>query len=261
MIALIHYEKHDTSGHPLASLYVKAPLFWTHLGTTLLTIYPWINTKKNLIETEVLSDHAIRIHFYSCKNTIIGGGSVRISRGFLTEYHSFAVIPANQTQRADGKTFSVIVSNAGDWTKNLICNPPRELYLRQLPVLGAVSVARIFSPVVIVATGSGIGPCLGMFLQYPQHAFKVVWVARDPFARYGNKIVEAVKATDPDAIIHDTGKDGRTNDQHIVSLARKRYFQTNAEAVVVISNKAVIDTLVLELSKTNIPCYGPIFDS
>lgn len=261
MISLMNLETHLLSEKSLVALFFKSPLFWTHLATTILIVHPWLRTRKNLIETEHLSNHATRIHFQSCKNSIIGGGSVRVSRGLFTEYHSFAVIPASQADAKLGRSFSIIVSNAGDWTNQLIHNPPRELYLREIPALGAVSVARIFSPVVIVATGSGIGPCLGMFNQYPNHAFKIVWIVRTPIERYGEEIYKAVLNTDPNATIYDTAKNPKTSSQHIVKLAKRKYAETQAEAVVTISNKSVIDTLFLELGRADIPAFAPIFDS
>ena len=127
----------------------------------------------------------------------------------VVETHAFATIP-----NPDGSNgYSIIVSDAGDWTKKLIqnCDRPKRLWMRGTPTLGVLHVALLFEPIVIVATGSGIGPCLSFLQMHRSRAIRVVWSARSPIATYGPRIIEAVLKTDKDAIIVDTKITGHPN--------------------------------------------------
>ena len=58
----------------------------------------------------------------------------------------------------------MLVSRAGDWTSDLIDEPPTHVWVRGIPTVGVANVRRLFTKVVLVATGSGIGPVLGHLL-------------------------------------------------------------------------------------------------
>lgn len=66
-----------------------------------------------------------------------------------------------------------------------------------------------FKPFVLVATGSGIAPCLSFLQIYPDWPVRVIWSARTPEVTYGKAIMEMVLHADPHAIIIDTKKTGR----------------------------------------------------
>lgn len=55
--------------------------------------------------------------------------------------------------------FSLTVSRTGDWTTNIIDNPPTKLWVRGLPTNSVSRVVPMFRRMILVATGSGIGPC------------------------------------------------------------------------------------------------------
>ena len=81
--------------------------------------------------------------------------------------------------------------------------------MKGLPTLGVLHVSLLFKPVVIVATGSGIGPCLSFLQNHgPQWPVRVVWSTRSPEATFGTGIIEAVLDADQDAIIIDTKETG-----------------------------------------------------
>ena len=58
----------------------------------------------------------------------------------------------------------MVVSRAGDWTGAFIDDPPTHVWVRGLPAVGVANVNRLFTQVVFVVTGSGIGPALGHLL-------------------------------------------------------------------------------------------------
>ncbi|KAH8911724.1 hypothetical protein BR93DRAFT_11996 [Coniochaeta sp. PMI_546] len=178
--------------------------------------------------------------------------------------------PVNQ------KGFSVLVSNAGDWTQKMIRNPPKQLYTRGAPQYGVLRVAGMFSPVIIMATGSGIGPCLSLFVQKPDHPVRIIWSAPSPAETYGQGVIDLLYRADPGAVIIDTRKTGRPD---LVKIAYRMWESSKwegareyalgkaarphgqCEAVVIISNQKVTKKVVYGLESRGVPAYGAIFDS
>lgn len=242
----------DDTGTGFKSSIINSPTLWIHTATTLVIIYPWLYVRKINVQSECLSDHVIKVKFPGRKGQ--GGTAVRVAKTILNEYHAFAVIP--EPNGAPG--FSILVSNAGDWTSDLIKNPRDSLWIRQITSYGVVSVARMFSPVVVIATGSGIGPCMAMFTALPEHDFRILWSTRNPTLTYGNDIVDNIRRTDRNATIVDTDLQGR---QDMIVLAEEKFWETGAEAIVIISRQETTKNVVRAMEKKGIPCFGPIFDS
>jgi hypothetical protein len=155
----------------LGILVVKNPAFWFLLLITFLIILPWLRLRKVDAIPEKLSNHAIRIHF---NHTKVGGVlGIRITHNPLTEWHSFATIPSS-----DG-SFSCIVSDAGDWTKKQIMEPANKYWVRGIPIAGVLRMSYIFRRVVVVTTGSGIGPVLSMVHAHPVPC-RILWSTPNP---------------------------------------------------------------------------------
>ena len=179
--------------------------------------------------------------------------------------------PATPTPQTNQQGFSVLVSNAGDWTSQLIRQPPKKIYTRGTPQFGVLRCAGLFTPCVVVATGSGIAPCLSLFVQARDHPVRIVWATRDPLKTYGREVLEAVYRADPAAVVIDTGKGGKGARPDLVRLAYrvgeqgrevvKGEGRRRAEAVVVISNQKVTKKVVYGLEARGMPAYGAIFDS
>ncbi|TVY75746.1 Adenylate-forming reductase [Lachnellula suecica] len=236
----------------LGMVCIQMPAFWFLLVASLHTINPWIRLHKMPVEAEKLSDHAVRLHFKEPVPLFVG---LRISEAPLGEWHSFACIPARDGGKSGG---SVIISDAGDWTKETIRNPQPYYYVKGIPVTGVLCVAQIFKRVVIVTTGSGIGPCLGVMQDIPQTSCRVIWSTPSPEKTYRKGICDAVKAVDPDALVWDTRQKGRPD---LVQLAYQMYKESNAEAVFVISNPKLTKKVVYGMESRGIPGFGPIWDS
>ena len=231
---------------------IHSPSFWFLAIITLLLIYPWTRLRSRKVQVEQLSKHATRLHFdYTDMDTCLG---VRITDAPLKETHSFATIPNYKGEPG----FTVLVSHAGDWTKKIINSSPERLWVKGAPTLGVMRVALMFKRVLVVATGSGIGPCLSLLQAYPDYPMRVVWSAQSPLATYGHGIIKAVYRADPDAIIVDTKKTGRGN---LLALAYAMFVESDCEAAIVISNPVVTKKVVYGLETRGIPAYGPIFDS
>ncbi len=104
---------------------------WLLLVSTISIAISWVTLRRVNVETEVLSDHAIRLHFDYVSP--VNGSFTRLSERPLLEWHSFATIAAVEQAGAPSQGYSLVVSNAGDWTKRQILNPPRQLWVRGVP--------------------------------------------------------------------------------------------------------------------------------
>ena len=234
----------------LGMVLVQSPAFWFLLVITVCIILPWARLRKVEAFPEVLSSHAVRIHFrYMKVGPVVG---IRITHNPMKEWHAFATIP-----EADGSSFSLIVSDAGDWTKKQILEPSHSYWIRGIPITGVLRMAAVFKRVVIVTTGSGIGPCLSMLVSHPVPA-RILWSTPNPLQTYGENIMEAVVKADPQAMIINTRASGRPD---MVALTYHLYLESNAEAVFIVSNPSLTRKVVYGMESRGIPAYGPIWDS
>ncbi|KAI4229030.1 MAG: hypothetical protein L6R36_001178 [Xanthoria steineri] len=251
LVLLVSKAKSELPGaESLGITVVKSAVFWILLAITFFTILPWLRLRKVEAFPEMLSNHAIRIHFKYMKIGAILG--IRISDNPLKEWHAFASIPA-----PDGQSFSLIVSDAGDWTKKQIQQPSRAYWVRGIPITGVLRMAIVFRRVVLVTTGSGIGPILSMLVSHPLPC-RLLWSTPDPEKTYGESIMESVCKADPDALIINTRASGRPD---MVALAYHLYMQSKAEAVFCISNPKLTRKIVYGMESRGVPAYGPIWDS
>ncbi|KAF9009866.1 hypothetical protein BDZ89DRAFT_1078260 [Hymenopellis radicata] len=216
---------------------ISTPNFWTLCVSTSCTILSWGRLRRHAVYPEVLSDHAIRLHFkYRDMPPFYG---LKISTKPLLEWHAFATIPDDDGTGPKG--FSLVVSNAGDWTNQTIKNPPTKLWVRGYPLHGLLYTSKLFKKIVVVATGSGIGPCLSLF-----------------YANATPRRIFCVLTADPEAVIWNTRTQGRPD---MLAIAYQLVMEAQAEAVFIISNPKLTRRVVFGMESRGIPAYGAIFDS
>lgn len=121
---------------------------------------------------------------------------MRLSDSPLTEWHSFATIPEPGRQG-----FSLVVSRAGDWTIKIISKPPTHIWKRGVPTYGVMRIAKMFNRIVLVATGSGIGPCTPAILANAS-PIRLLWTAPNVRETFGDKLVNQIVQANPEAIIY-----------------------------------------------------------
>jgi hypothetical protein len=234
---------------------IRLPSFWLLSLNTIHSFIPWLRLRKLEATPERLSDHALRLHL---KANIADFYTIRISDSPLSEWHSFACFV--DAKPRNGSTNSVVISRAGDWTAQTIVEPKPYYWTRGLPTRGVLYMSLIFRSVVLVTTGSGIGPCLNLLAMdaATRPSVRVLWSAPKPLETFGEEIVGNVRAADPAAVIWDTKKFGRPD---MVGLAWQLLKESQAEAVFVISNPRVTKMVVYALESRGVAAYGPIFDS
>ncbi|WP_416971767.1 hypothetical protein [Streptomyces sp. 4F14] len=240
-------------------------LFWTH---TLLTAtgpvepavlalatfsvaLPWLRLRKVDVRVERPSKHVVLARF-DYGETPFAGSSTAVSRSPLTEWHSFANVPS-----PGSPGFRLTISRAGDWTGKFIDDRPTKVWVKGITTAGVANIEVLFSKVVYVATGSGIGPCLPHLLA-AEVPSRLVWATRDPRVTYGDALVDEILAVQPDAVVWDTSRHGKPD---MVALAYAAYRDFGAEAVICISNKKLTWQVVHGLEQRGIPAYGAIWDS
>ena len=155
----------------------------------------------------------------------------------------------------------MLIAGVGDWTRDLIANPPKEIWSRGAEAHGVLRIATMFSPITLVATGSGIGPVLSFINAFaPEHKVKIVWSVRSPLKNFGPEHMELVYAADPFAFIIDTDVLPMSTDdlfKFVWAVAES----TRSVALGVISHKKITDGVVNMMEERSIPAFGAIYDS
>ncbi|WP_369169172.1 hypothetical protein AB5J49_15245 [Streptomyces sp. R28] len=255
-----HFEKIHRFGGWTALI-----LFWAHTllsssGPVALMVLalvtfsvalPWLRLRKVDVRLERPSPHVVLARF-DHGETPFAGSSTAVSRSPLKEWHSFANVPA-----PGEPGFRLTISRAGDWTGAFIDDLPSRVWVKGITTAGVANIETLFTKVVYVATGSGIGPCLPHLLA-AEVPSRLVWATRDPRTTYGDALVDEILAVQPHALIRDTARHGKPD---MVRLAYEAYRDFGAEAVICISNKKLTWQVVHGLERRGIPAYGAIWDS
>lgn len=171
--------------------------------------------------------------------------------------HSNLQNQESKIAKPNDKEFSVLVSNAGDWTSRQIRTGPTKLWVRGVPACGVLRIAPLFKSIVLVATGSGIGPCLPV-IYAKKVPIRIFWSTPHPEANFGPEVIQAIRDADPNAVIHNTKTMGRPD---MVAITYRLLRESGAEAVAIISNKKLTQLVVYAMESRGIPAYGAIFDS
>lgn len=229
----------------------EAPAFWGLLAISVSVLLPWLHLRRVAVSWSRPSEHALLLQFHLPVDPF-SGSSFAISRQPLSEWHAFANIPLQV-----GGGCRMLVSRAGDWTGEFIDNPPRHVWFKGIPVPGVGSVHQLFTSVVFVATGSGIGPLLPHLVGNTRPC-RLIWSTRNPRVTYGDDFVNEVITQVPEIIIWDTDAHGKPD---LLALAWQEAERIDAEAVVCIANRALTDYVVEGCEARGRAAYGAIWDS
>jgi hypothetical protein len=245
----VHNGRDDES---FVAALVTAPPFWVVVVTAALAVWPWLLLRRVPISHMQPSSHAVIVKLDH--GVTPGVGTTRpISRSPFVGWHHFANVPA-----APGDPgYRMVVSRAGDWTAAFVDEAPSHVWVRGIPAMGVANVRKLFTKVVLVATGSGIGPMLGHLLDTSVPS-RLVWVTKNPRRTYGDQLIDEIEAAQPDATIWNTSERGKPD---VLQLAYAAYVESGAEAVVCIANRTVTWQVVHGLESRGIPAFGPIWDS
>jgi hypothetical protein len=251
---LIVFANKQAQGQNFSLTYELAtfPAFWFAIILTIAFFLPWTTLQKVAVEPEYLSSHAVRLHFDFATTGFAQG--ISVSQNPLRDWHSFAGIPNIDGSRG----FSLIVSKAGDWTSRVIKDQPKVLWKRGIPVSGFGRNCLLFKRILLITTGSGMGPCLSLLAAADRPPIRILWQTRSPLKTYGKRVLDMIAMVDKAAVIIDSSKDGR---QDMFPFAWDMFKDFDAEAVFIISRPGIVQKLVFEFEARGIPAFGPVFDS
>ncbi|KIW08579.1 uncharacterized protein PV09_00543 [Verruconis gallopava] len=248
---LIVHEIQKKTGRSFGRELVRLPVFWILIIITAHLVLPWLRLRKWRFNADQLSTHAVRLDF---EKTLPPLSGLAIAEAPLGEWHPFATYPR------EGGGGSMIISNAGDWTKRTILGPKSHYWVKGMPKTGVLSMAFVFRKVVVVTTGSGIGPCLSFLLEPRRKTVcRVLWSTPSPMQTYGRELCQQVQSCDPEAMIIDTRQ--RKGRPDMVGLTYKLFKESGAEAVFCISNPRLTRKIVYGMESRGVPAFGPIWDS
>ncbi|KAH7392389.1 hypothetical protein DE146DRAFT_618133 [Phaeosphaeria sp. MPI-PUGE-AT-0046c] len=243
----------DSPNTPLSS----SPYLWLLAATTFLIILPWLRMQRVPIRATPITSRDIKLSFPYANMAYTS--TARFSLSPLLEWHAFATVPS-----PDGFSADIIVSAAGDWTKDIIAHPPSHMYIRTPPAANFLAFTPLFNSVLLVATGAGIGPMLSLFgspaiarMKAQGKTVRVMWCAYEPYAPHWAHVLAVIKGVDPLPKIFDS-KQGRPD---VAFEARYITHVENLEAVMIVSNKTVTDEVVREVKGFGGAGYGAVFDS
>jgi hypothetical protein len=236
----------------LGAAVLTTPGVWLLAVAIACGVWPWMLLRKIPISVDRPSAHTTVVSL-SHGSAPATGTTRPISRSPFAQWHHFAILPA-----PDGsQSYRIVISRAGDWTAAFIDGPPEHVWVRGIPTVGMAIVRRLFTKVVFVTTGSGIGPTLPHLLT-KETPSRLIWVTKDPRLTYGDALVDEIMEAQPDALIWNSGERGKPD---ILRLAYAAYRDSKAEAVICISNSTVTWQVVHGLERRGIPAFGPIWDS
>ncbi|KAF1917587.1 hypothetical protein BDU57DRAFT_445927 [Ampelomyces quisqualis] len=274
----------STTRNSATKLLLHDPTFWNLLAISCLLIYPWLRIRRWTFTAHVLSSHAIRLSF---PNRVHRFSCLSISSSPLKEWHPFATFPATTTlippslpsapPAANKHEASIVVSNAGDWTRQIIAHAQLEhsrshrpstadtrtttltFWTKPHPKAGVLSLSLLFPRILILTTGSGIGPALSSLLERPRTQFaRLIWSTRSPRDTYGQDMLDLVKQADADAVVLDSDALGRVD---LLGMVERERRACKVDAVFVLSNKVVTGRVVSGVQGRGGRAYGPIWDS
>jgi hypothetical protein len=231
---------------------LRQPSVLLLITLVMLVAHPWLGLRRLPAEFLAVTSEVVVV---ALPGRRMLGEFVRVSREGR-EWHSFAVA----TTGSEGASqYCLVIRRAGDWTERLAADverghPPARLWVRRMRGYGFMYHAQAYRRVLMVATGAGIGPVLPYLLGRPPGQFECMWIGRCHRAAMGTDLVDRVLA-DGSVTLIDTSR-GRPDVGARVAAVARRF-----EAVFVVSNEVVRDSVAQACGALDVPWYGPTFDS
>jgi hypothetical protein len=218
----------------------------------VLAAHPWLGVRRLPAEFLSVTSEVVVV---ALPGRRLLGEFVRVSREGQ-EWHSFAV--ATTGSEGPGR-YCLVIRRAGDWTERLARDAedgraPARLWVRRMRGYGFMYHAQAYRRVLMVATGAGIGPVLPYLLSRSPVRFECLWIGRCHRAAMGADLVGRIMASGSVTLI-DTSRERPDVGACVAGLAHR------FDAVFVVSNDVVRDSVARTCESLGVPWYGPTFDS
>ncbi|KAF9526634.1 hypothetical protein CPB83DRAFT_769970 [Crepidotus variabilis] len=230
---------------------VKQQDFWFAFGMTVFVIIPWFTIREVRVEVEIPSPKVAIIRF---ERGMQQGLLARISRSSIMEYHAFGII----SEGPRSKEHYLICGVQGDFTRELVNNPPTHLWTRQLKFAGVSNTSTLYKRGIRVCTGTGIGAALSTCLQSPD--WYLIWIGSDQEKTFGPRVSGLIhRNLGPERMtLWDSKKRGGRPDT--MKLVKEVYESWGAEVVFITSNWLGNQELMEGCKESGIPAFGTLWD-
>lgn len=203
------------------------------------------------VEVEIPSPKVAILRF---ERGLQQGLLARISRSSVLEYHAFGTI----SEGKHAEYHYLICGVQGDFTRDLVNNPPTRLWTRQLKFAGISNTSTIYKRGIRVCTGTGLGAALSTCIQ--NDGWFLIWVGSDQLKTFGPTISSLIyKNIPPERLcLWDSRERGGRPD--LVGLVAAIYKEWDAEVVFITSNWGGNKELMEGCKKLGIPAFGTLWD-
>jgi hypothetical protein len=240
----------EAAGSGLLVVTARNVSLWLTACLAALIVSPWLSVRKVRVEARLHSASIVEITFGGKTGPGMFG---RISRRPLADWHAFAVVSGEGM----AQSHMMVISGVGDFTRELIADPPTALYTRRLKFPGLPYCVPMYQRSIIIATGAGMAPYLSLLPILPRGRHRLIWVGRSFREYFGDRVYEMALQW-PDLVLIDTARSGRPD---MTALAVEHYRDFGAEAVFVGSNPEGTSQIVSGCRALDIPAFGPSWDS
>ncbi|CAI6301482.1 unnamed protein product [Periconia digitata] len=237
--------RHDT--HAM----ISSQELWFAVFMTIFVLIPWVTLREVPVEVEIPSPKVAVLRF---KRGMQQGLLGRISRTSIMEYHAFGII--SEGRKTD--CHYMICGVQGDFTKNLVANPPKTVWTRELKFAGVGHASAMFRRGIRICTGTGIGAALSTCIQSPD--WFLIWIGSDQERTFGPTITGLIHNNiEPERmILWDSKKRGGRPDT--MELLRDTWKRWNAEVIFITSNMQGNDEMMQGCRIEGLHAFGTLWD-
>ncbi|KAK3291011.1 uncharacterized protein B0H64DRAFT_349792 [Chaetomium fimeti] len=224
---------------------------WFAVFMTIFVLIPWVTLREVPVEVELPSPKVAILKF---KRGMQQGLLGRISRTSIMEYHAFGIISEG---RKSGCHY-MICGVQGDFTKNLVADPPKTVWTRELKFAGVGHASAMFKRGIRICTGTGIGAALSTCIQSPN--WFLIWIGSDQEKTFGPTITGLIYNNIPAErmILWDSKKRGGRPDS--VKLLKEVWDSFGAEVIFITSNKQGNDEMMQGCRAAGLHAFGTLWD-
>ncbi|KAH5078261.1 hypothetical protein HBI73_170580 [Parastagonospora nodorum] len=236
-----------TNAHSLLS----AQELWFAVFMTIFVLIPWVTLREVSVEVEIPSPKVAVLRFErGMQQGLLG----RISRTSIMEYHAFGIISPGRKSTHH----YMICGVQGDFTKNLVTNPPKTVWTRELKFAGVGHASAMFTRGIRICTGTGIGAALSTCIQSPN--WFLIWIGSDQERTFGPTITGMIKKhIEPERmILWDSKKRGGRPDT--MELLRDTWTRFGAEVIFITSNSQGNDEMMQGCRAEGLHAFGTLWD-
>ncbi|PBP15806.1 hypothetical protein BUE80_DR013445 [Diplocarpon rosae] len=234
-----------------ANTLLDAQELWFCIFMTVFIFLPWFTVRKVPVEVEIPSSKVAVLRFErGMQQGLLG----RIGRGSIMEYHAFGII----SEGRKSPYHYMICGVQGDFTKNLVANPPKSVWTRQLKFAGPGHASAMFKRGIRICTGTGLGAALSTCIQNPN--WFLIWIGSNQEKTFGPTISALIRNNiEPERMILWDSKE-RGGRPDTMKLLRDTWHSFGAEVIFITSNMQGNDEMMQGCRAEGMRAFGTLWD-